>query len=83
MKTVLLMMAAAGLMMPLAACKSQSDAKAERVWGWETLTDTKMENAVRLKHAAAMDVRQINNDWQYMLYLDRPVWLSRYPIPND
>jgi hypothetical protein len=42
-----------------------------------------MENAVRLKHTAAMDMRQINNDWQYLLYLDRPVWLSRYPIPND
>ena len=69
MKTLVLMMVTAGLMMPLAGC--------------ETMTDTKMENKVRLEHAAAMDLRQINNDWQYMLYLERPVWLSRYPIPND
>ncbi len=69
MKKLLLMMALAGLMLPLAGC--------------ETLTDTAGENAVRVRHAAELDLRQINNDWQYMLYLDRPVWLSRYPIPND
>lgn len=69
MKTLLLMMVTASLMIPLAGC--------------ETLTDTPSENRVRLKHAAAMDLRQINNDWQYMMYLERPVWLSRYPIPND
>ena len=77
MKTLLLMMVTAGLMLPLAGCAIDTKL------GWETLTDTKMENAVRLKHAAAMDMRQINNDWQYMLYLERPVWLNRYPIPND
>jgi hypothetical protein len=69
MKKLLLVMAVAGLMLPLAGC--------------ETLTDTAGENAVRVRHAAELDLRQINNDWQYMLYLDRPVWLSRYPIPND
>ncbi len=69
MKKLLLMMAVAGLMLPLAGC--------------ETLTDTAGENAVRVRHAAELYLRQINNDWQYMLYLDRPVWLSRYPIPND
>jgi hypothetical protein len=69
MKTLMLSMALAGMLLPLAGC--------------ETLTDTKAENKVRVHHAAAMDVRQINNDLEYILYLDRPVWLSRYPIPND
>jgi hypothetical protein len=69
MKTLLLMMALAGLMLPLAGC--------------ETLTDTVGENRVRLRHAAEMNLRQINNDWEYLLYLERPVWLSRFPIPND
>ena len=69
MKTLMLSMALAGLMLPLAGC--------------ETLTDTKAENTVRVQHAAAMDMKQINNDLEYILYLDRPVWLSRYPIPND
>jgi len=69
MKMLLPMMALAGLLLPLAGC--------------ETLADTKPENKVRLEHAALMDLRQFNNDWQYVLYLERPVWLSRYPIPND
>lgn len=45
--------------------------------------DTPEENRVRLQHAAQMELRQINNDWQYQLYLERPVWLQRYPIPTD
>ncbi len=69
MKTLILTMALAGMLLPLAGC--------------ETMTDTRGENRVRLKHAAIMDLRQINNDWQYMAYLERPVWLSRFPIPND
>jgi hypothetical protein len=69
MKTLMLTMALAGMMLPLAGC--------------ETLTDTKAENEVRVRHAMAMDLKQINNDLQYIFYLDRPVWLSRYPIPND
>jgi hypothetical protein len=69
MKTWLLTMALAGMMLPLAGC--------------ETLTDTKAENKVRLEHAAILNMRQINNDVQYMLYIERPMWLSRYPIPND
>ena len=69
MKTLLMAMALAGLLAPLTGC--------------ETLSETKNENRVRLEHAAIMDMRQINNDVQYMLYLDRPVWLTRYPIPND
>ena len=69
MKKLLCAMALAGAMLPLSGC--------------ETLTDTPEENSVRVKHAMIMDMRQINNDLQYMFYLDRPVWLSRYPIPND
>ena len=63
------MMALAALLLPLAGC--------------ETLADTKSENSVRVKHAMILDLRQLNNDVEYVLYLDRPVWLSRYPIPND
>jgi len=62
-------MALAGAMLPLTGC--------------ETLPDTPSENEVRVKHAMIMDLKQVNNDLQYMFYLDRPVWLSRYPIPND
>ena len=69
MKTLLLMMAVAGMMLPMAGC--------------ETMTDTRAENRVRLRHAAVMDLRQISNDWEYLLYVERPVWLSRYPVPND
>ena len=69
MKTLLLTMAIAGMMLPLAGC--------------ETLTDTQAENRVRLRHAEQIDLRQISNDWEYLLYVERPVWLSRYPIPND
>jgi hypothetical protein len=69
MKIWLLTMALAGMMLPLVGC--------------ETLSDTGPENLVRLEHAAVMNSRQVNNDWQYVLYLERPVWLSRYPIPND
>ena len=69
MKTIVCAMALAGLLVPLAGC--------------ETLTDTAPENQVRVEHAAIMDLRQVNNDLEYMFYLDRPVWLSRYPIPNE
>jgi hypothetical protein len=69
MKFWLLTMALAAMMLPLAGC--------------ETLTDTSAENQVRLEHAAVMNLRQLNNDWQYVLYVERPMWLSRYPIPND
>jgi hypothetical protein len=51
--------------------------------GCETLADTKSENKVRLEHAASMNLKQVNNDFEYIMYLERPVWLSRYPIPND
>jgi hypothetical protein len=69
MKMLMMSMALAGMLLPLAGC--------------ETLTDTKAENKVRVEHAAAMDLKQMNNDLEYVLYLDRPIWLSRYPIPND
>ena len=69
MKKLLSVVALSALLLPLAGC--------------ETLPDTAPENEVRVKHAMIMDGRQINNDLQYMFYLDRPVWLSRYPIPTD
>ncbi len=49
----------------------------------ETPTDTQAENAVRLRHAAEMDLRNVSSDPQYLQYIERPAWLSRYPIPND
>ena len=69
MKTLLLMMAVAGMMLPLAGC--------------ETMTDTQAENRVRVRHAMETDLRQVGNDAEYLLYLERPVWLSRDPVPND
>jgi len=68
-KMWLAVMALGGLVLPMAGC--------------ETLSETAAENDVRVKHAMLLDLRQIPNDVEYMLYLDRPVWLSRYPIPND
>ncbi len=69
MKTLMFSMVLAGILLPMAGC--------------ETLTDTKAENEVRVRHAMAIDLKQMNNDLEYISYLDRPVWLSRYPIPND
>ena len=69
MKTLLLAVALAGMVLPLAGC--------------ETLADTEAENRVRVAHAVIIDLKQVPNDLEYILYLDRPVWLSRYPIPND
>jgi len=44
------------------------------------------ENAVRLQHAATMQLTPSthpSDDPGYILYIDRPAWLERYPIPND
>jgi len=69
MKPWILTMALVGMMVPLAGC--------------ETLSETKAENRVRVEHAMALDTRQVPGDLEYILYIDRPVWLSRYPIPNE
>jgi hypothetical protein len=69
MKTLLLTMALAGFLLPLSGC--------------ETIPDTKNENAVRVEHAMIINLKQMNGDIESVLYLDRPVWLSRYPIPNN
>jgi len=69
MKTLLMSMALVGMLITMAGC--------------ETLADTPAENSVRLQHAALINLKAFNNDWQYVLYLERPTWLSRYPIPND
>ena len=68
-KMWLAVMALGALVLPMAGC--------------ETLSETAEENDVRVKHAMIMNLRQIPGDLEYMFYLDRPVWLSRYPIPND
>ena len=69
MKSFISTMALIGLLMPLVGC--------------ETLADSRQENEVRVRNAAALDLKQMNNDLEYILYIDRPVWLSRYPLPND
>ena len=69
MKTLLLTMALAGMVLPLVGC--------------ETYTDTAAENRVRVRHAMRMDLNGVPNDAEYIMYLDRPVWLTRDPIPND
>jgi hypothetical protein len=69
MKYLVGLMALAASMMTLTGC--------------ETLADTAAENRVRVSHAVIMDLRQIPGDLEYIFYLDRPVWMSRYPIPND
>ena len=69
MKTLLMMMVLAGMMLPLAGC--------------ETMSDTQAENRVRLNHALDLNGRELNSDVEYLLYVERPVWLSRYPVPND
>jgi hypothetical protein len=69
MKTLILTMALAGMLLPLAGC--------------ETMADTPSENSVRLGHAMKINMRELNNDWEYVLYVERPMWMSRYPVPND
>ena len=69
MKTLLLTMALAGVLLPLAGC--------------ESVADTPSENSVRVKHAMLLDLKQLPDDVDYVLYVDRPMWLSKYPIPND
>ena len=69
MKPWILTMALVGIMVPMAGC--------------ETVSETASENQVRVTHAMAVDMLQVPNDLEYVLYIDRPVWLSRYPIPNQ
>jgi hypothetical protein len=69
MKLWLSSMALCGMLLPLAGC--------------ETLVDTPAENQVRVSHAVAMDVKQIPGDVDRILFIDRPMWLSRYPMPGE
>ena len=69
MKAILYTLALGGVLLPLAGC--------------ETLADTAPENEVRVKHAMIVDLKQVPMDLERDWYIDRPVWLSRYPIPND
>jgi hypothetical protein len=69
MKTLLFSMALCGMLLPLTAC--------------ETPSQTAAENSVRVNHALIMDMKQIPDDTERILMVDRPVWLTRYPMPND
>jgi len=50
--------------------------------GCETLSETAGENRNRLLLSIDTNGKQIVDDAQRSLYIDRPSWLSRHPIPN-
>ncbi len=68
MKTVLLLLAAAPLMMSLVAC--------------ETLTETPGENRNRMLYTVDTNAKQIPSDVERLLLLERPTYLTDAPIPN-
>ena len=69
MKTLLMTMALVGLLAPLAAC--------------ENLSDSPAENRARIANSAIIDLKQIGSDVDNILFIDRPIWLTRYPMPSD
>ena len=70
MKAFLYTMALSLLVLPFAGC--------------ETLTDTPGENRNRLLHSMDTNFKQIVDDIQGpVLYIDRPSWLSKRPVPNE
>ena len=69
MKPWILTVALVGIMVPMAGC--------------ETVSETASENQVRVAHAMVMDMQQVPSDVESVLLMDRPMWLSKYPIPNQ
>ena len=52
--------------------------------GCETLTDSPGENLTRLVHSADTNVKQIPEDVENdLLYMGRPSWLNKKPVPNE
>ena len=49
--------------------------------GCETLSDTPSENGNRIVHAIDTNGKQIPEDAERILLIDRPSWLSDKPIP--
>ncbi|MGN6368546.1 MAG: hypothetical protein ACTHN5_09820 [Phycisphaerae bacterium] len=67
MKSTLALMALSLALLPLAGC--------------ETLTDTPAENGNRIVRTIDTNGKQIPDDAERILLLDRPSWLSDKPIP--
>jgi hypothetical protein len=68
MKALLYAMALSLVLFPLAGC--------------ETLTDTPGENLARLAHSIDTNGKQIPEDIENdLLYINRPSWLSKKPVP--
>ncbi|HUO09499.1 MAG TPA: hypothetical protein VM008_14415 [Phycisphaerae bacterium] len=67
MKSILYVMALSLSLLPLAGC--------------ETLTDTPAENGNRVARAIDTNGKEIPDDTERLLLLDRPSWLSDRPIP--
>jgi|GEM_PF-1794551 len=51
--------------------------------GCETLSETSAENGNRKWHHLDTNRRQIAEDVDMLLLLDRPSWLSEKPVPNQ
>lgn len=49
--------------------------------GCQTLTDTPGSNANRMGQAMSTDLRQVPDDAETIMLLDRPIQLSDKPIP--
>ena len=67
MKSIFCVMALSLALLPLASC--------------ETLTDTPAENGNRMARTIDTNGKQIPDDTERILLLDRPSWLSDKPIP--
>ena len=69
MKMLLGVMALAGLMLMVGGCA--------------TLADTPNDNAIRIQHAQYTNLMQVPDDLEHIAYIERPIWMSRLPVPND
>ena len=50
--------------------------------GCQTLSETPGENWNTVAHGQDLDLKQIPEDTERLLLLDRPEWLSKKPIPS-
>jgi hypothetical protein len=69
MKSLFCVMALSLAMLPLAACS--------------TLTDTNAENGNRIVRTFDTNGKEMVDDTDRLLLIDRPSWLSDKPVPNQ
>ena len=69
MKSLFYVMALSLTMLPLAGCS--------------TLTDTNAENGNRIVRTFDTNGKEMVDDTDRLLLIDRPSWLSDKPIPNQ